>query len=198
MKKSKSSKSKKKKNKIDNQIEKKEKEIEALYIEDVLPIVDYNDELDILVMSDGTYCDFLEITTSDLTSLSEDELSYNIMLWEKLYKIYAGNLKIISFSFPTDTEQQQKYLRYKILKTDNPIYRRVLEEKLEKAEEVAVNHMTRSFALVFYAKSISEYRNNYLNIRAVLSNVNRPLIKVMSKEKKLAIIEKLCNKNFTS
>ena len=69
----------------DEEIKKgKKKEKEILYIEELLPVVDFDRELNVAIMEDGTYCDFLSITTKDLTSLSEDEIRWDLTMWEKL------------------------------------------------------------------------------------------------------------------
>ena len=63
-----------------------------------LPIVDFDEQLGLAVMEDGTFCDFLEIITKDLRNLSDDQLLFDKMLWEKLFDTYSDDLKIISIS----------------------------------------------------------------------------------------------------
>ena len=77
-----------------------------------LPIVDFDEQLGLAVMEDGTFCDFLEIITKDLRNLSDDQLLFDKMLWEKLFDTYSDDLKIISFSFPAETDSQQRYLSH--------------------------------------------------------------------------------------
>ena len=84
-----------------------------------LPIIDFDEELQLPIMEDGSFCDFLEIITKDLQNISEDQLQIDKLMWEKLFDTYPDDLKIVSFSFPASTMQQQRYLEY-ILERQKP------------------------------------------------------------------------------
>lgn len=159
-----------------------------------LPVVDI-DEYGLLILEDGTYADMFEITTKDLMSLSEDDLKWDQYMWDKLYKIYDSDLKIISFSFPTDTRDQQLYFKYLLDKAENPATRHFLQQKLEEVEGVSYKFLTNSFVLVFYAKTLQDYRNKSLNIMSVLTRSNHTMATPITVEQKKMIITKLCNKN---
>ena len=173
----------------------KKKEKEILYIEELLPVVDFDRELNVAIMEDGSYCDFLEITTKDLTSLSEDEVRWDLTMWEKLFKIYEDDIKIISFAFPTDTSRQAEYLQEKIEKTENPTYRKFLQTKLEEVEGVSIKFLTQSFVLMYFAKSLTDYKNKAITIMSVLGKNVNPLVRTIDADRKIAILNKLMNKN---
>ena len=68
-----------------------------------LPIVDFDEQLGLAVMEDGTFCDFLEIITKDLRNLSDDQLLFDKMLW----KSFLIRIRMISKSFHSVFPQKQ-------------------------------------------------------------------------------------------
>lgn len=173
------------------------KRSEALSEQELLPIVAFDEELGLGIMEDGTYCDLLEIKTKDLASASEDQLLLDRYAWEKLYMTYAGDLKIISFSFPTDTDEQQQYFRYKADTAEDPVYRRMLREKLHEVQATSQNFPVNSFVLMFFSRTLSEYKNNYMTIKAALARTPA-LISSLPPEKKKAVFQRLYDKNLNS
>lgn len=116
-----------------------------------LPIVDFDEQLGLAVMEDGTFCDFLEIITKDLRNLSDDQLLFDKMLWEKLFDTYSDDLKIISFSFPAETDSQQRYLSHLLDRTENPGYRHFLPNENGRAagDPAAFSYPVFCFVLFF-------------------------------------------------
>lgn len=160
-----------------------------------LPIVDFDEQLGLAVMEDGTFCDFLEIITKDLRNLSDDQLLFDKMLWEKLFDTYSDDLKIISFSFPAETDSQQRYLSHLLDRTENPGYRHFLQMRMEELQGIPRLFLTQSFVLCFYSKGFADYKDKYINITGSIGKTGHPLIKTISPARKKAIIRKLCNKN---
>ncbi len=160
-----------------------------------LPIVNFDEELGLAIMEDGTLCDFLEIITKDLRNLSDDQLLFDKMLWEKLFDTYSDDLKIISFSFPAETEQQQRYLARVLERTENPGYKHFLQMRMEELQGIPRMFLTQSFVLCFFSKGFADYKNKYINITSSVGKTGHPLIRTISKERKKAIIKKMCNKN---
>ena len=150
-----------------------------------LPIVDFDEQLGLAVMEDGTFCDFLEIITKDLRNLSDDQLLFDKMLWEKLFDTYSDDLKIISFSFSAETDSQQRY----------PGYRHFLQMRMEELQGIPRLFLTQSFVLCFFSKGFADYKDKYINITGSIGKTGHPLIKTISPARKKAIIRKLCNKN---
>ncbi len=163
-------------------------------------MVNYRKEGNLIVMEDGTYCDFFEIVTKNLASISEDELRMDILSFEKFLKIYVPDIKIMTFSFLTDTFEQQEYFTKKLAQAKNPEYRRGLTEKLNELRNISEwpEYATRSFILCIYSKKLSEHQNNIIQLFSVLGQPGRSLIRALIPEKKMAIISKMCNKNLVN
>ncbi len=174
-----------------------QKRAEALSEQNLLPIVAFDEELGLGIMEDGIYCDLLEIKSKDLASASQPQLLLDQYAWEKLYMTYAGDLKIISFSFPTDTEEQQRYFKYKIDTAEDPVYRRMLRHKLQEVQATSQNFPVNSFVLMFFSKTLSEYKNNYMTIKAALARIPS-LVSEMPPGKKKAVFQRLYDKNLNS
>lgn len=175
--------------------EEKNKEVEEMYIDKILPVIDFDEQIGVGIMEDGSFCDCFSIVCKDLNSITQDELTMDVLSWEKVYKTYAGDLKIISFSFPTDTADQQSYVEYKLAKTANPVLKELLHIKQDELEIIHSDFMTREAALFFFSTSPEEYKNNYASLKALLSNSVSPLIRTMDPQKKKRIFFKMCNKN---
>lgn len=152
------------------------------------------DEAGVGVMEDGSLCDCFQIITKDLNSISKDELLRDILIWDKLYKIYSGDLKIVFFSYHAETEGQQQYVEYKLTKTKNPMFKEFLQEKLQELKRVHDLYVTPGVALFFYGQNQTEYKNNYITIYTTLTKASRPLIRKMSAERKKRLFFQLCNK----
>lgn len=160
-----------------------------------LPIVDFDEKLGLAVMEDGTLCDFLEIITKDLQNSSDDQLLFDKMIWEKLFDTFSDDLKIISLSFPAETEMQQKYLSRILEKTENPGYRYFLQMRMEELQGIPRLFLTQSFILCFFADGFADYRDKFFTIKGAIMKSGHPLVHTISPERKKAIIRKLCNKN---
>lgn len=190
---------KKKKTKEEKEQEKVQRELEQkaeeMYIDKILPIVSFDEDVGIGIMDDGTFCDCFSIVCKDLNSITEDQLTLDILTWEKLYKTYAGDLKIVSFSFPTDTKDQQSYVGYKIQVTENPILKHFLQQREKELEIVHRDYLSRESALFFFASSPAEYKKNYAAIHTLLAGSMTPMVRKMEKEKKKKLFFKMCNKN---
>ena len=87
-------------------------------------------------MSDKSYVDIMQIVTKDLISASESEIEFDMLQFEKFYKMYAADCKIIGINFPTDTKRQQQYFQHKINTTDNPLFKEIVQTKYEELVDV--------------------------------------------------------------
>lgn len=180
---------------ITKQEKEKRKKAETLLVEEITPIVAFDEELGVGIMEDGSLCDCFQIVTKDLNSLSRDQLLRDALTWDKLYKTYAGDLKEVFFSYPTETEQQQRYVEHKLRTTENPIYRKFLIQRLRELQNAHTLYLTRGSALFFFAKNPTEYKSNYIAVYTTLTRTNQPLIRKMSNERKKQIFFRLYNKN---
>ena len=76
---------------------------------ELLPIIGMDKGL--FCMSDGSYMDIFRIVTKDLISAAESEIEFDMLQFEKFYKMYAADCKLIGINFPTDTKRQQQYFQ---------------------------------------------------------------------------------------
>lgn len=164
------------------------------YISQLIPIEQYDEELNVFLMRNGEkYMDIIQIVSIDLMNKSDQEVEYLNLRWAKFYKTCAVDLKIISLNFPTNTGKQQKYIKYKLKNTKNPIYRYFLENKLEELISIEKNRSDREYYLMYFANSDEQLKD----IRDIISSslINYGLAERMTKDKKIQIIYKFNNPN---
>ncbi len=173
---------------------KKAKE-ETIYVPkstaEILPFLGI--DKDIFLMRDKSYMDIFQIVTKDLISLSETETEFDMLQFEKFYKMYAHDCKIVGINFPTDTKRQQQYYQHKINTADNPIYKEILQTKYEELIDVNLYCTDREYYLIIFCKTYERYLEAANIMTVTLKNVG--LISEISVDKKINIITKLCNKS---
>ena len=162
---------------------------------DLLPVLDYDSLHDCFVLSDGTYMDLVQIKSKDLKSLSDDEVLYDRLRYTKLYKKFSDDIKAIAINFPSNTDNQLNYIRYKIAHTKNEIYKEWLRKKEEECIWIADNRTSREFYYMFWGKNLDELIKNRGIIVETLETGKNGLVFFPDQEKKIAIIKKLNNKN---
>ena len=143
-------------------------------------------------MNDKSYVDIMQIVTKDLISASESEIEFDMLQFEKFYKMYAADCKIIGINFPTDTKRQQQYFQHKINTTDNPLFKEILQTKYDELVDVNLYYTDREYYLMIFCPSYEKYLEARNIITVTLKNVG--LISDISVEKKIMILTKLCNK----
>lgn len=150
-------------------------------------------EKNMFCMDNGGYMDLFRITTKDLTSVSESEVERDMLQFEKFYKMFSSDCKIIGINFPTDTKRQQQYFQHKINTTENPYYREVLQTKFEELVNVNTYYTDREYYLMIFCNSYSDYLEAKRTVSVTL--LAQGLAFEISIEKKIDIITKLCNKS---
>ena len=144
-------------------------------------------------MTDKSYMDIFQITTKDLMSASESEVELDMLQWEKFYKMYSSDCKIIGINFPTDTILQQQYYQHRIITTKSPIFRDILLKKYDELVEVNLDCTDRQYYLMIFCKTYEKYLHAKGVITVTL--INSGLLSEISEKKKISIITKLCNKS---
>ena len=157
---------------------------------ELLPIIGMDKGL--FCMSDGSYMDIFRIVTKDLISAADSEIELDMLQWEKFYKMYAADCKIIGINFPTDTKRQQQYFQHKINTAENPFYKEILQTKYDELVDVNLYYTDREYYLMIFCPSYEKYLEARNIITVTLKNVG--LISDISVEKKIMILTKLCNK----
>lgn len=197
-----SKKESKKENRKEEKLAEKKKQEESLvnetlYIEGNLPFRDFDESTGVFIMDDGTLCDCVEIVSKDLISISDDQLMRDRLSFDRLFKTYAGDIKIVSFAFPADVRRPREYFEYKIKMTENPAKRKRLEEELENIKGVGRNFPARSYLLFFFARNPAEYQNNRIAVITSLNRGGSPLVRELENDRKIAYVRQLLNKNMT-
>lgn len=157
----------------------------------LLPFVCIDKEM--FYMTDKSYMDIFQITTKDLMSASESEVELDMLQFEKFYKMYAPDCKLIGINFPTDTKRQQQYYQHLLNTTESPVFREILEQKLSELEEVGLHCTDREYYLVIFSATYEKYLEARNTLKVTL--INAGLITEIPIEKKIRIVTKLCNKS---
>lgn len=167
------------------------------YIEGVMPVVSCNSEIEYFYLEDGSILDMFGIITKDLNSAAEDELVLDKYLWEKLYKIYADDLKIIGLYFHPNTSEQQEYMSELLQRTESPQLKKLIKDKRDELAFVASEdvYMEMQFYLLYFAKNKTDYRQKSINIYSLLNQGLLPSIERVEFSRKEQIIYQLFNKN---
>lgn len=157
----------------------------------LIPIINYDSRLSCFITNDNKYIDLIQIIAKDLSNVGEDITNYDAMLFEKLYKIYKGDFKIIFLDYPVDALRQIKYFKGRIENTINPVFLKYLKEKLAELEYLEKHRNNREFYIMIFSDSIEE---NIKNMN-MLTNTLESLAREIDLDKKISIFHKLANKN---
>lgn len=158
---------------------------------DLLPFLDVAE--DETFRTKNGYIDIFQLGTKDLNSLNNDDAQRHMMEFGNFFRSYIDEIKIISMTFPVNTQIQQEHLIKTIDNTDNPIYIHFLNEELDKLIALEENRKNKEFYLmVFYEdEKTKKERENQL-LRLTSSAIN---LKPLDLDKKLKILFKLNNQN---
>lgn len=160
-------------------------------LQDLIPVATF--ESGAFRFQDGSYMDMIQIVTKDLLNMSSDALAYDNLTMANFYKTYADDLKIIALNFPKSTKQQQKYYEKKILEERNPVYKKFLNQELDRLKEIEKKNTEREYYFLIFAKNLEDLHNKQLRVLHTLGN-NGQVVEIEEKKKK-QILEKLNNKN---
>ena len=185
-------KGKKEKTKQGRKEEKKaEQEVKKVLVSEIFPVIAGDEKESCFLMENGTYMDMFQISCKDLIASSADIITFDNYTWDIFYKTYAKDIKIVSFNFPTDTQEQREYISHKLYNTTNPVFLDMLSDKLQEAEYIAKSRKDREFVLMFFAASLDDLREKRAVIFGNLSRPAVPLVRRITYEKKEKILYKL-------
>lgn len=185
----------KKEEKQQAKIEKKELKEEHKKVKkvasDLLPFLNIAD--DGSIQTKYGYMEIYQIATKDLNSLTSDETNMHISELTTFLRGYSDDIKIICMSYPVNTEVQQTHLSNKIQNTDNDIYIKFLNKKLERLKLLEKLRTNKEFYLVLYFKNERDKREKEIYIQR---KANRAMgIEPIDINKKVKILYKLNNQN---
>lgn len=185
----------KKEEKQQAKIEKKELKEEHKKVKkvasDLLPFLNIAD--DGSIQTKYGYMEIYQIATKDLNSLTSDETNMHISELTTFLRGYSDDIKIICMSYPVNTEVQQTHLSNKIQNTDNDIYIKFLNKKLERLKLLEKLRTNKEFYLVLYFENERDKREKEIYIQR---RANRAMgIEPIDIDKKVKILYKLNNQN---
>lgn len=162
-------------------------------IREIVPIWAYDTDLQCFQLKDDTYLDLLQIQSKDLVNASEDEVAFDCLKFAKLYRLYAGDIKIICLNFPCDYNNQKRFLEHKLKQTKNEIFKEQLNRKLQELIWLEKNDTTREYYYMIFAGTREELEKNRNVFFSTLGQGRVGLIQKISEIKKVEILFRLCN-----
>ena len=192
----------KKKNKEEKKTtrkDKKKKNAEIKTILEVMPIRDYDYDINAFYLENGNskrYLDIVEIKSIDRKNSSNDENRLEIYKWSKFYKLYGEDIKFVAMKFPYDTKEQQDYLAEIKDRTADPVRIKWLNREireLQVLEKTKDKHRTQYYMFIF-AKDKEKLVENRKDIMSYLNGYTVSIEEVEIKNK-IQILKKLMNMN---
>ena len=119
---------------------------------ELLPIRYYDHQYECYRMQKDQCMDILKIRDKDLLSMSPEEVQFDCMIYTKFYKIYAGDVKLISMNFPVNTSEQIIYLENKLETEQNPRRKKWLRIKLNEELNLQKTGLPESIILCIFQK----------------------------------------------
>ena len=162
---------------------------------DNIPICRYDEAEGCYILKDGSCMDLMMVNSKDLVTSSTDEIEYDCLKFGKLYKTYAGDLKLIALNFPCNTASQQRYMKQKIKTAKNQVFKAWLEKKQRELIALEKNNTSREFYIMFFSRSIEGHQSDIATIQTVLRSGRDGLVSKIPEEKKHQILYKLMNKS---
>lgn len=162
-------------------------------IRELVPVRTYDTDLQCFRLKDETCLDLLRIQSKDLVNASEDEVEFDCLKFAKLYRLYAGDIKIICLNFPCDNSTQKRFLEHKIKRTKNEIFKEQLNRKLQELIWLEKNDTTREYYYMIFAGNREELEKNRRIFFSTLGQGRTALIQKIPESKKIEILFRLCN-----
>lgn len=155
---------------------------------DCFPVRDYRDSF--FILKDGTILDVFQIQGKSLLRASDDEIESKIHELTLFFRGYDADFKLISMNYPSNTSEQQNFLRKK-LENASQIHRQMLEEKLYTLSFLEEHCTDRETYFFLFAKDDAEY----LDRKEKLFSTKALQFCELSQEKKCNIISSLNNQH---
>lgn len=166
------------------------KKVERVTV-DLLPFLNVTE--DGAFKTKNGYTDIYQIKSKDLNALNNDEINRHLYEFKSFLKGYSDDIKLISMSYPVNTKVQQEHIIKKINSTENPIYIRALNEKLEELKDLEKIRKNKEFYIQLFFLNERDRKEKEIYINRKSSDAMP--IKNIDFEKKIKILFKLNNQN---
>lgn len=104
-----------------------------------------------ILLDDNTYAEVYQFVTHALNTINADEKAQLMGQLANFYRINIEDLKIISFKYPSDSEEQQAYWLAKYEKATNPLQRAYIADNIKRLQISAKTHKEMDHYLFVYA-----------------------------------------------
>lgn len=177
----------KEKNKVKEKSSKKVKPPKST--RDILPIRNYDDEIQAFQLEDGSYLDIVMKVAEDVDNMLDDEIQMSMMNFLKFLRLYNADFKLIVLNFPINTLEQQEYFKRQLEKTNVKTRRLWLERTIDELERAEKGCIKKEYFIMHFGKTKEEIEDNRKLLR-ILNNVEE-----LSIVKKMKVIFKMNNQN---
>lgn len=157
----------------------------------LIPIITFDPMRECFITNDDKYVDIVQIIAKDLSNVGRDVTHYDAMVFEKLYKIYKDDFKVIFMDYPVDVFRQIKYFKGRMNKPIPDVFVQYLKEKIAELEYLEQHRNNREFFIIFYSNTLEE---SFKNKNIIIGTLDS-LAKEIDIDKKIRIFNKLANKN---
>ena len=151
----------------------------------LIPIIDYDDELNCYVYNDGTLMDLMQIKSQNLADLSNDEREFMNLKYTRWYKKYAPDIKLIMMNFPSDMTKQKNYWEHK--------FKNWQQKKISELNWIEKNRTSREFYFMFWGQNREDFLKNREQHLESLGTGPLGYIEYINKDKKDSILFKFNN-----
>ncbi|PEZ02516.1 hypothetical protein CN326_20065 [Bacillus sp. AFS018417] len=161
-------------------------------ITEIMEIIDMTED-GFFELKNGEFLEILQVEGDDMYSKNNEEQAFVIFSHAYFYQAYKHAIKLIFLNFPCQTTEQQEYLDKKIKECNNPIYERILVQKLKELKFLEWGRTNRESFLFIYGdselivKERVDAAKRYIKRSTELLDVDE--------EKKLELLFKLFNQN---
>ncbi len=170
------------------------KKAPKVYTADKIPVIAVDPETNAFLLDDGGLVDVLKITTKDYQYLSEQDKEFDDLLYDRLFRTYPEDLKIVSLYFPVDTSNQISHFRKMRDRTENPLFRNLLNNEIDLFYWIRQERREKEYFLFYFVADRTKHRERQTHIISTLSKGAVPLVRYMDVANKTAVLKLLNNK----
>ncbi|PEK59680.1 hypothetical protein COM55_19010 [Bacillus pseudomycoides] len=161
-------------------------------IAEIMQVVDMTED-GIFELRNKEFLEILQVEGEDMYSKNNEEQVFVIFSHAYFYQAYKHAIKLIFLNFPCQTAEQQKYINKKIRECDNPLYERILVQKLKELKFLEWGRTNREALLFIYGDSELIVKERVDAAKRYIKRSTELLD--IDEDKKLEVLFKLFNQN---
>ncbi|MEK0224360.1 hypothetical protein [Bacillus proteolyticus] len=161
-------------------------------IAEIMQIVDMTKD-GIFELKNEEFLEILQVEGDDMFSKNSEEQAFVIFSHAYFYQAYKQSIKLVFLNFPCQTTEQQRYIEKKIKDCTNPLYERILNQKLKELQFLEWGRTNREAFLFIYGETELIVKERVDAAKRYIKR-STELLEV-DEEKKLELMFKLFNQN---